>query len=51
MNLVSEVFPDGKFQERHLNFSDFYKDLGQDFIINIKDNLDPLNQKFTIIEI
>ena len=51
MNLLSEVFPDGKFQERHLNFSDFYKDLGQDFIINIKDNLDPLNQKFTIIEI
>ena len=51
LNLVNEIFPDGNLQERNINFSNFYKNEGKDLIIRIKNNLNPMDHKFTLIEI
>lgn len=49
--LTNDIFPENKIQERTINFSSFYKDEGEKLIDIIKNKLDPMNQKFTIIEI
>lgn len=51
LEIKKSLFPNGNLQERVINFSQFYKAEGSELIEKIKNNLDPLNQKFTIIEI
>ena len=48
---VEKLFPNEKLQERSVNFSEFYVNEGANLIDILKNNLDPLNQKFSIIEI
>ena len=47
--LRGELFPDGNLQERTSNFSEFYLEYGTGLIPTIKENLKPLEGKFTII--
>lgn len=49
--LQNELFPNQNLQERHLNFSEFYLEMGPKFIAQLLEKLEPLSQKFTIIEI
>tara|TARA_B100001287_G_scaffold138955_1_gene117015 strand:+ start:195 stop:1790 length:1596 start_codon:yes stop_codon:yes gene_type:complete len=44
-------FPLGIFQERIVNFIEFCKEDRSSFLKKIKENLNPLNNKFTVIEI
>ncbi|MEN8815914.1 MAG: bacillithiol biosynthesis cysteine-adding enzyme BshC [Nonlabens sp.] len=49
--LQKELFPKGSLQERQANFSYFYQEHGSTFIEKIMDSLDPLDLRFTIIEL
>lgn len=49
--LQKELFPKDGLQERYSNFSYFYQEYGSSFIDKIIDNLDPLDMRFTIIEL
>ena len=51
MTLLDEISPNDNLQERIFNFSNFYKDYGKNTIDIIKNNLDPLDQKFSVVEI
>lgn len=51
MTLLDEISPNDNLQERIFNFSNFYKDYGKNMIDLIKNNLDPLDQKFSVVEI
>ena len=51
MTLFDEISPNDNLQERIFNFSNFYKDCGKNMIDIIKNNLDPLDQKFSVVEI
>ena len=51
LKIRDKLFPDGKPQERISNFSEFYVNEGIDMISLIKNNLDPLSHKFSVIEI
>ena len=44
-------FPSGIFQERIVNFINFCKEDRSSLFTKLKENLNPLNNKFTIIEI
>ena len=44
-----DLFPNNNFQERVLNFSEFYLEYGPNFFKILKQNLDPLSSKFTVI--
>ena len=50
LEIRKQIFPNDKLQERYSNFSEFYINEGENLIEIIKNNLDPLNQKFSIIE-
>ena len=50
-SIQSELFPDNSLQERSVNFSEFYLEYGKEFIKILKENISPLNNKFTIIEL
>ena len=43
-------FPSGIFQERIVNFIEFCKEDRSSFLKKLKENLNPLNNKFTVIE-
>lgn len=45
------LFPNNSLQEREINFSEFYKDYGEDFINILKSNLKPFVNKFIIISL
>lgn len=47
--LQKELFPQGNLQERKENFSSFYKAYGPELIEVLKDQLDPLDKRFTAI--
>lgn len=49
--LKMELFPNDSLQERQTNFSFFYQEYGASFIEKIKEGLDPLDQRFSIIEL
>lgn len=49
--LQNELFPNQSLQERKANFSEFYLDYGKDLIAKIIAELNPLDSKFTIIEL
>ena len=51
IEIRKKLFPKEKLQERSVNFSEFYVNEGANLIDTVKNNLDPLNQKFSIIEI
>ena len=51
IEIRKKLFPNEKLQERSVNFSEFYVNEGANLIDVLKNNLDPLNQKFSIIEI
>ena len=51
IEIRKKLFPNEKLQERSVNFSEFYVNEGANLIDILKNNLDPLNQKFSIIEI
>jgi bacillithiol biosynthesis cysteine-adding enzyme BshC len=51
LKLKKELFPNDSLQERQTNFSVFYQEYGKGLIDNIKENLDPLDLRFTIIEL
>jgi bacillithiol synthase len=48
-SLQNELFPKQSLQERKANFSEYYLEFGQELIDKLFDNLNPLNQEFTII--
>ncbi|MFT5925371.1 MAG: bacillithiol biosynthesis cysteine-adding enzyme BshC [Rubritalea sp.] len=51
LKLKKELFPNDSLQERQVNFSYFYQEYGSEFIEKIKENLDPLDLRFTIVEL
>ncbi|MDC1493003.1 bacillithiol biosynthesis cysteine-adding enzyme BshC [Flavobacteriaceae bacterium] len=50
-SIQNELFPNYALQERSVNFIKFYLDYGDSFIEILKENILPLNNKFTIIEL
>ena len=51
ISVQDNLFPNNSLQERSVNFSEFYCYYGDDFIKILKDNIHPLNNKFSIIEL
>ncbi|MAV41959.1 MAG: bacillithiol biosynthesis cysteine-adding enzyme BshC, partial [Flavobacteriaceae bacterium] len=51
ISVQDDLFPNFSLQERSVNFTEFYCQFGDDFIKILKENIDPLNNKFTIIEL
>jgi bacillithiol biosynthesis cysteine-adding enzyme BshC len=49
--LQKELFPKDSLQERQANFSYFYQEYGSEFIDKITESLDPLDLRFTVIEL
>ena len=49
--IKNELFSNDSLQERQANFSYFYKDYGPELIEILKDNLDPLDLRFSVIEL
>ncbi|NNK71519.1 MAG: bacillithiol biosynthesis cysteine-adding enzyme BshC [Flavobacteriaceae bacterium] len=48
--IQDELFPNQSLQERQLNFTEVYLELGKELINLLADNLEPLNGEFLIIE-
>jgi hypothetical protein len=48
--LHEQLFPNDNLQERVLNFSSFYMELGSEFIPELIEVLDPLNPDFVLLE-
>ena len=48
--IQNELFPNQSLEERSLNFSEIYLELGKDLIPMLFEALDPLNLEFTVIE-
>ena len=49
--LRKELFPNNTLQERKVNFSEYYCEYGYKIIDILKENIKPLNKKFSVIEI
>ena len=49
-NIYEYLFPGQKLQERTENFFDYYVQIGNNFIPELIQNLDPLKKSFTILE-
>lgn len=49
--IQDELFPNQSLQERFANFSEFYIEFGEDLLDRLKENLRPLDMKFTILEL
>jgi hypothetical protein len=47
----NELFPNGNHQERATNFSEFYLEYGDDLILKLSEYLEPLELKFTVVEL
>ncbi|MBT0608292.1 bacillithiol biosynthesis cysteine-adding enzyme BshC [Aequorivita echinoideorum] len=50
-NIQDQLFPKQSLQERQLNFSEFYLEYGEDLLDSLKENLDPLDATFTVLEL
>ena len=48
--IQDELFPNQSLEERYRNFSEYYLELGEDFIPMLFKALNPLEDSFTIIE-
>jgi uncharacterized protein YllA (UPF0747 family) len=44
-----KLFPSNGLQERHDNFLAYYSRYGEQFLIELKSNLDPFDKQFTIL--
>ena len=51
IELQDELFPRQSLQERTANFSEFYRDYGENLIPHLMEQLDPLKGKFLILKI
>ncbi len=49
--LQNELFPQYSLQERHVNFAEFYLEYGEELFDVIKENLNPLEPNFTVLEL
>jgi uncharacterized protein YllA (UPF0747 family) len=49
--LQDELFPRQSLQERSMNFSEFFMEFGEALLPALISELDPLNEKFIILEI
>ena len=49
--IQNELFPKGSLQERTLNFSALYLELGSELLSVLKKELEPLKPSFTILEV
>src|SRR5690606_30409431 len=49
-NIQNQLFPNQSLQERQLNFSEFYLEYGEGLLNLLKENLDPLDANFTVLE-
>ncbi|MBT8236310.1 MAG: bacillithiol biosynthesis cysteine-adding enzyme BshC [Bacteroidia bacterium] len=47
--IQQDLFPNGSLQERQVNFSQFYLELGEELIQGLQKNLDPLDLRFTVL--
>lgn len=50
-DLQNELFPNQSLEERQRNFSEIYLEYGNDFILKLKSDLEPLKGKFQIIQL
>mgnify|MGYP001158295195 FL=1 len=50
-NVQNQLFPNQSLQERQLNFSEFYLEYGEELLDALKENLNPLDSSFTILEV
>lgn len=50
-SLQDKLFPNQSLQERQLNFSEFYLEHGEELLELIKENLNPLDFNFKILEL
>jgi uncharacterized protein YllA (UPF0747 family) len=51
ITIQDDLFPNNSLQERSVNFAEFYCQYGDELIKTLKDNIHPLNNKFSIIEL
>lgn len=51
IQLQNELFPNQSLQERQTNFSEFYLENGEDLIPALIEKLQPLEQRFEIIQL
>nr|WP_299167953.1 bacillithiol biosynthesis cysteine-adding enzyme BshC [uncultured Allomuricauda sp.] len=49
-DMQNELFPNLSLQERQLNFSELYLELGNQLIPELMDSLDPLSNSFTLLK-
>jgi len=49
--IQNTLFPNQSLQERTMNFSEFYLEHGTGLLSEVKNNLDPLVNKFTVLEL
>ena len=50
-NIQNQLFPNKSLQERQLNFSEFYLEYGESLLDLLKENLEPLDANFTVLEL
>ena len=48
-DLKIQLFPNDSLQERQVNFSEFYLEMGPELITELKKHLDPLDLRFTVL--
>ncbi len=48
-DLQNQLFPNKSLQERSVNFSEFYLEIGEDLIPLLKDHLNPLGMSFSVV--
>ena len=49
--IQDQLFPNLSLQERTMNFSEFYLEYGNELFEILKNNIDPLSDQFTILEL
>jgi len=49
IKLQNELLPNQSLEERYRNFSDYYVEYGEEFIVALKENLQPLQLEFTVV--
>ncbi len=50
-NIQDQLFTNQSLQERQLNFSEFYLEYGENLLVILKENLDPLDSNFTVLKL
>ena len=50
-NIQNQLFPNQSLQERQLNFSEFYLEHGEKLMDLLKENSEPLDFNFAVLEL